>query len=807
MKRKGTKKQIWAWLLTAMMFISLLFPCGIWNTSERTANADEETGELGSEVMAAYVNYPYGLNVRVAPGSASEQVKDKNGNPIQLTPATIVHVLKTVSHTSGEWAQIQFDYGDEKDLTGYVKMVVSKTDTLLEFDENAYDAEFEAALDAQGFPESYRKVLRAVHQWNPTWTFRAEILDLDWNTAVNAEFNEGASISNNKTDYLSSWKSLAQKDYNYAVSDGNGGLKDGGWVLEDSRYAQVSKEMLAYCMDPRNFLAESTIFMFEELDYNPSVQTITGVERILDKYDPVATGDSKNTFSKEVEGTTHAALFMQAAEQSGVNPYFLATRSVHEVNNSVIMQGNGVVSLYDGKLKYVGIYNYYNFNAYAHNGMGVIESGLSFASPQPEKMPDIIAKQGYDDLRPWNTRAKAIIGGAIRIANEYIKKGQNTPYYQRYNVAPKKNPDNGKIDARYSHQYMSLVTALYEESYMYYAGLLKDDATGDETVASAIETPFVFIIPVYKNMPVTPCARPTGDGNPNPYLASISIEGVELSPAFAWNKLEYKFTVEENVETLNVEVKPLAKTTQIVGAGEIKILYGENTYTIRCRAQNGRVVKYTLKILRKGEGVNPSVTPTPIEETIVTPTPIPTEAPVSIPPTPIISPTVTPTEEPTSIPVTPSISPTVTPTFTPTPTPEKETITSKKYQVTEQSISNIDPGTSVAEFLKEIAISGGEATLLNAKGEEVTEGNIGTGWLLKTEHFSIPIIVYGDVNGDGAITALDLLYVKRHILGINSLSGVFLSAGDVKTGDGISALDLLYVKRHILGISAIVQKQ
>ena len=89
----------------------------------------------------------------------------------------------------------------------------------------------------------------------------------------------------------------------------------------------------------------------------------------------------------------------------------------------------------------------------------------------------------------------------------------------------------------------------------------------------------------------------------------------------------------------------------------------------------------------------------------------------------------------------------------------------------------------------------------------MTEGTVGTGWTLKTDKHSIPIIIYGDVNGDGAITALDLLYVKRHILGISSLSGAFLTAGDVKTGDGISALDLLYIKRHILEISAIVQKR
>ena len=312
---------------------------------------------------------------------------------------------------------------------------------------------------------------------------------------------------------------------------------------------------------------------------------------------------------------------------------------------------------------------------------------------------------------------------------------------------------------------------------MYYTGLLDDSATGDDTLVSAIETPFVFIIPVYKNMPETPCERPNGDGNPNPYLASLTIDGLELSTEFSWKTLEYSLTVEEDVETLNITATPLARTTQVVGAGEIKILYGENTYTIKCKAQDGTVVRYQLKIMRKGDGVNPSVTPTPVDDDWVTPTP-----------------TATPTAEPTK-------------PATPTPTPEEEKITSTTYQVTEESISAVEPGTSAADFLKGITVSGGTATLLNAKGEKVTEGTVGTGWTLKTAKYSIPIIIYGDVTGDGAITALDLLYVKRHILGINSLSGTFLTAGDVKTGDGITALDLLYIKRHILEIAAIVQKR
>ena len=61
----------------------------------------------------------------------------------------------------------------------------------------------------------------------------------------------------------------------------------------------------------------------------------------------------------------------------------------------------------------------------------------------------------------------------------------------------------------------------------------------------------------------------------------------------------------------------------------------------------------------------------------------------------------------------------------------------------------------------------------------------------------------GDVNGDGGITLLDMLLVKRHILGLGTLTGDQFSAADIN-GDGrVDLLDCLKVKRHILGYEYI----
>ncbi len=60
-------------------------------------------------------------------------------------------------------------------------------------------------------------------------------------------------------------------------------------------------------------------------------------------------------------------------------------------------------------------------------------------------------------------------------------------------------------------------------------------------------------------------------------------------------------------------------------------------------------------------------------------------------------------------------------------------------------------------------------------------------------------VIKGDVTGDGKVDALDLLKVKKHLLGQLIIAGDNALAADV-TGDGkIDALDLLKIKKYLLG--------
>ena len=61
----------------------------------------------------------------------------------------------------------------------------------------------------------------------------------------------------------------------------------------------------------------------------------------------------------------------------------------------------------------------------------------------------------------------------------------------------------------------------------------------------------------------------------------------------------------------------------------------------------------------------------------------------------------------------------------------------------------------------------------------------------------------GDIDGNGVITAADLLAVQDHILGITLLTGDALIAADVNNDGRITAADLLMMQDHLLGITKL----
>ncbi len=89
-------------------------------------------------------------------------------------------------------------------------------------------------------------------------------------------------------------------------------------------------------------------------------------------------------------------------------------------------------------------------------------------------------------------------------------------------------------------------------------------------------------------------------------------------------------------------------------------------------------------------------------------------------------------------------------------------------------------------------------------------GNIGTGDTLVISNGattkSYKVVIYGDNNGDGKVSVVDLLRVQKDILGNSNLSTYDRRASDNNRDGKVDVVDLLRVQKQILGSSTIEQR-
>ena len=341
------------------------------------------------------------------------------------------------------WFQVSLSWKDTS-YTGYIQTgyLAYSNEKLMEW-ENMYFPQVMLLSagnypDVEQFPASYQNKLTQLKKAHPNWVFVKQNTGLDWQTVIKNE-NTGE-------------RSLIQTKMGSAYTNGAHGQP--GW-------SYASEAAIKYYMDPRNFLDETRVFMFEQLTYNPSYHTQSAVQNILNSTFMKGSipGDSK----------TYAAAFFDIGSTLKVSPFHLACRVYQE-------QGKGESALISGTYSgYEGYYNYYNIKASGSTNKAIIENGLTYAKQQG-----------------WNSRYKSLQGGAKILSQNYILKGQDTLYLQKYDV------DNS-YNGLYAHQYMQNIMAPYTESSMVKSAY---QSTG------AINNSFVFKIPVYLNMPSAACAKP-----------------------------------------------------------------------------------------------------------------------------------------------------------------------------------------------------------------------------------------------------------------------------------------------------------
>ena len=455
------------------------------------------------------------------------------------------------------------------------------------------DAEFESALDAEGFPESYRPMLRELHAKYPKWKFTALKTGLDFNTVVEKEYILGDSLIDKTAS--PAWKSYDSGRYDFSKS--TFATFDGG------AYHAASKEYLAYCIDPRNFLTDTNALMFW-VAYGTVGETEAGVNTILSGLNWTKTYPNNNevvyvyddntydiiinntlpdgsefnpskTVKEKIEIISYGKAFYAAYKITGISAYMMASRIRQEQGVNGNISGMGKVPGYEG------YYNLWNINTYGENKY---VKGAEYAKEQG-----------------WDTLLKSIIGGATeKLYKKYFQQGQDTLYLHTYDVV--KDSSGGHL---YWHEYMTYLPAPWNE-----AAILRKAFT-DET----IQNEYVFKIPIYNNMPSSAVPCPSANGTNNNYLKSIIIGGKSISNFSVYTQTYTDIIVSNPSTTIDVVATPYDSGAVVSGAGNLNLQFGVNNISITVTASNGSSRKYNLSIVLN-EGPADVVTPGVSDTTI-----------------------------------------------------------------------------------------------------------------------------------------------------------------------------------------------
>ncbi|MCM1307883.1 MAG: cadherin-like beta sandwich domain-containing protein [Butyrivibrio sp.] len=685
-------------------------------------------------------------------------------------------------------------------------------------------ASFEEVLEQ--FPKSYRAQLAALHEAHPDWTFEPYYVEEDWNDTIIANqlvltrnlVPTGSSkmyLSGVDTDgkwYLTptSWKSTSiAGSYDWAKNC---------WVSFDSgTWAQASEEAISYIMDPRNWLTEENVFMFEKLSYDKEVQTYDVVKIMMENtfmdcdYAKIKGDDGKSY--------TYGEVLIKAAEEYGVSPIHLCARIIQE-------QGTG---------KYNEDKKQYTVDGTLASGLATDDGGKTFRpAVKTDKTvyynyfnigaggtgQEIINNGGREAMNAgWTSPYLAVMGGAKKLTNNYIAVGQDTLYFQKFNVVY--HDTDGKLVAW--KQYMQNLLAPVNEGYKARSGYES---------ANLLDSSFTFRIPVYKSgFPDEVCKRPeplTSTGNPNYKLKQLSATGTNvfgtktelaLTPTFNMDTGSYSIIVPYIISSVDIKAEAIASTSTVSGTGEHELEVGDNVFKIVCKSEYGTSKTYKLTVTRqKGSTLLKSIKPSSgkltedfvkdkLEYTMYVDNSVETLAfdyvtDSEIAKTVIRYKDITaeceggntgfmeidegdnvlyfdvyPSDEDRSAVTTYKVK---------IVRYSKTVFDKKNLQINGSYINGFAIGDTVASAAEKFAVENGSAVIMNAdKKKKADTDLIGTGDYITVydangfEYHRYQIVLYGDVNGDGKVNLFDAAYLTKHRWIAPFLTGIKFEAANV----------------------------
>jgi len=285
------------------------------------------------------------------------------------------------------------------------------------------------------FPKSYQRYIDDLKKVYPNATFKAVYTGLNWNTVLKHEsYDVNKRISTVPKSYSAAWK------------------MNGENIKIDGSFVAASKSAVAYVLDPRNSLYEKRIFQFEGLTYNPNITTSV-IEKVI------ASSPMVGTYAKKYKNAgvwvdmdlSYAEIIDKVGKETKVSSVYIASRMIQETSGDIINNG----SVNGSNKTYPGIYNFFNIGATPNaDGTGSVTNGLKHAKSQG-----------------WTTPYLSILGGVKKIKSTYIDYGQDTVYFQKFDV----NNPYGNAAALMAYQYQTNILAPISESSISYNAYKKLD--------------------------------------------------------------------------------------------------------------------------------------------------------------------------------------------------------------------------------------------------------------------------------------------------------------------------------------------
>lgn len=652
------------------------------------------------EIINAAENYPYnGMTTGDSLVVHNKANTNSNSAVTELAFGTGVKV----TGKSGNMYKITYD----TNKTGYVSanyvinVDAGKRTTNVSGIET-YD-NYCNSLISKGFDRSYCQYLYHLHSKYPNWEFKADLVDYTLEEVAKEEEDKVVLQTNNKNYWL------------------NGKYIEGN-------YYYIKSSVIESFADPRNGLFEQLIFQFLDLEESKGIYNDAALKDI--------SGSSGN-LAKYINS------FKKVAVEVGVSPVHIMSRSEQEgANKSNYGAITGLYTTSTGRksaqgYSLDGYYNFYNIGSYTDSNYNyTVQRGLAYAAGFLEKNSCMVknssGKYVYSESacgklsynRPWNTPEAAIVGGAEFIANEYIKQGQDTLFFQKFNLSSYSD------FSIFTHQYMTNIHAPVNESITMYSAY---------SAGNLMNSKFVFVIPVYKNMS-DDSSEPINKSS-NSRLTSISIDDKAISEfdPVRVEYLDYKYITEAN--TIRVGAKTEDSKATVSGTGTYTFdSNGVANIKLTVTAENGDKTVYVVVV----EQVKPA------ENITVT-----------------------------------------------------DIVSKMGVKVNGSVMYGISPGTDVSTLVRTVINNKGAATVVDSNNKSKATGNLATGDKITisgtTDKKQYTIAVRGDVNGDGEVKLSDMIMVQSHILKKLTLKGVQFYAGDVNYDSSVKLSDMIMIQSQILG--------